>query len=261
MLFNEKYLVWCSFFILGIQIGDLIVALEGNPIASYEDFASVIKFVSRPVRIQFFRQEGANSSTNITPSQSSDASSATGSGNGSMSSIFRSFSGTAAKPSKAPEPALTEEERRQRREVLSAAAQDRSKAWDKKITQKKQQSVNNTSGIIVDPDSATDVAATHHEETQRAIQKTKELEKKIEKDMGYNPFKPHMSFTSGAAGNGTCSSGSATGATTETGNIGSSSGSGKGGSSNGLPVLSEADCEDLMPEVDDAFAMLLSLGI
>jgi hypothetical protein len=36
-----------------IQPGDLIIAIEGNPISSFEDFASIVQALGRPVRIRY----------------------------------------------------------------------------------------------------------------------------------------------------------------------------------------------------------------
>lgn len=36
-----------------VQPGDLIVALEGNPISSFDDFTTIIKAIGRPVRIRY----------------------------------------------------------------------------------------------------------------------------------------------------------------------------------------------------------------
>lgn len=36
-----------------IQPGDLIVALEGNPISSFDDFTTIVKAIGRPVRIRY----------------------------------------------------------------------------------------------------------------------------------------------------------------------------------------------------------------
>lgn len=78
--------------------------------------------------------------------------------------------------------------------------------------------------------------------------------------MGYSPFRPHMSFSSGAAA-GSSASASA-----------SSASVGGGGSARPLSVVPEQgepgaeegggeEAEELwVAEVDDAFAMLLSLG-
>jgi len=36
-----------------VKPGDLIVALEGNPISSFDDFTSIIKAIGRPVKIRY----------------------------------------------------------------------------------------------------------------------------------------------------------------------------------------------------------------
>lgn len=38
--------------IYDVKPGDLIIALEGNPISSFDDFTSIIKAIGRPVKIR-----------------------------------------------------------------------------------------------------------------------------------------------------------------------------------------------------------------
>ena len=40
---------------LGLVVGDILAAIEGNPIASSEDFVAAMQAVPRPVHITFFR--------------------------------------------------------------------------------------------------------------------------------------------------------------------------------------------------------------
>lgn len=78
---------------------------------------------------------------------------------------------------------LSEEEKALRRERLSAAAQDRSKSWDKKLGQKKpSQSLNVpiVDGNAVEAEAAGSSRNGTHADTERAIRKTKELEVRIE---------------------------------------------------------------------------------
>lgn len=114
-------------------------------------------------------------------------------GSGLSAGIFRNFggmgSGTAAKAPAAV--VLSEEEKALRRERLSAAAQDRSKSWDKKLGQKKSsQSLNVpiVDGNAVEAEAAAASAGGNgtHADTERAIRKTKELEVRIEQVLYYN---------------------------------------------------------------------------
>lgn len=81
---------------------------------------------------------------------------------------------------KAAPPVLSEEEKQARREKLSAAAQDRSQSWDRKLGQKKH-SAGGTSPregqALQQPQPEEAVSA----ETERAIQRAKAAERKIEK--------------------------------------------------------------------------------
>jgi len=198
-----------------IQPGDLIVALEGNPISSFDDFTTIVKAIGRPVRIRydydrtvdsyslgdlyerisinyrFLRRSHRDASVSGTTTQvaadKSNNNSGGASGSGGMGSmnIFRNLSVGSAAKAAPPVAVLSEEEKAQRRERLSAAAQDRSKSWDKKLGQKKTSQSMQTP--IVDASSA----ATHgetHADTERAIRKTKELEVRIEQ------VRPHCSI-------------------------------------------------------------------
>eukprot|EP01032_Pedospumella_encystans_P009470 gene9470-11141_t len=159
---------------------------------------------------------------------------------------------------------LSEEEKALRRERLSAAAQDRSKSWDKKLGQKKSsQSLNVpiVDGNAVEAEAAAAGTNGTHADTERAIRKTKELEVRIEQQMGYNPFRPHMSFASPSSG--------AAAATTNANYTTTIASTGAGGNGSDAIVANVAGLdldaaalaeETTMAEVDDAFAMLLSLG-
>lgn len=103
---------------------------------------------------------------------------------GLSAGIFRNFGGMGSGAAKAPAAVvLSEEEKALRRERLSAAAQDRSKSWDKKLGQKKSsQSLNVpiVDGNAVEADAAAAGSNGTHADTERAIRKTKELEVRIE---------------------------------------------------------------------------------
>lgn len=116
------------------------------------------------------------------PVAAADKSSNVSTGTSLSAGIFRSFgsSGSAA-VAKAPV-VLSEEEKALRRERLSAAAQDRSKSWDKKLGQKKPSQSLSTpivDGNAVEAEGGNNNNGTHAD-TERAIRKTKELEVRIE---------------------------------------------------------------------------------
>lgn len=139
--------------------------------------------VLRPTLNRFLRRNapvnGSSNTTARTGATEKSGNSNASSGSNSMGSmnIFRNLSvGGSAKPAPAPV-VLSEEEKALRRERLSAAAQDRSKSWDKKLGQKKNSQSQQTP--IVDP-SAAETPGETHADTERAIRKTKELEVRIE---------------------------------------------------------------------------------
>lgn len=101
--------------------------------------------------------------------------------------IFRGMGSSNNKPtSTASIVVLTEEEKQLRRERLSAAAQDRSKTWDKKLGQKKKSSGSAAEITDANASSFSNAGGENtNAETERAIRKTKELEEKIEKVSRY----------------------------------------------------------------------------
>lgn len=120
---------------------------------------------------------------------------------------------------KGPEPPpLSEDEKASRRAAMVRAAQDRGSAWEKRVAQ--GASRRNGSGSGKDDGRKVydhDVSA-RNPETARGAAAAKQAEQEAVRRMGYNPFKPHMSFsgagpTAGAEGTPRSSSGGQASAT------------------------------------------------
>lgn len=158
-----------------------------------------------------------------------------------------------------PEQQLSESELAERRAMRAKAVADRSSTiWDKPKTGKGgiNRSSSGTAGSGGSPRGesggynpgpivAEEIPPTTNAETLRVIQKTKELEQNVEKSLGYSPFKPYMSFVGGSN---------------------SSQPIGESAAAGGLPPALQQKQEQfeedeyMVAEVDDAFAMLLSLS-
>lgn len=146
------------------------------------------RFLRRHIQQETSQTFGGTSLDKNISSSSSSGGGGGGSGgvvSGALSSmnplgIFRNPAATTSKA--APVAVLSEEEKVLRRERLSAAAQDRSKVWDKKLGQRK---LTPQSAIV---DSPVEPAAQTHADTERAIRKTKELEVRIEQVLLLSSF-------------------------------------------------------------------------
>lgn len=156
---------------------------------------------------------------------------------------------------------LSDAELAERRAMRAKAVADRSSTiWDK-AKNGKGGSINRSSsgttggsprgesssggGYNPGPIVVEEIASTTNPETLRVIQKTKELEQNVEKSLGYSPFKPYMSFVGGS---------------TSTQPIGDSAVAGAPPSLQQQNQEQVEEDEFLVAEVDDAFAMLLSLS-
>eukprot|EP01036_Dinobryon_divergens_P033113 gene33113-42830_t len=229
----------------GVMPGDIITELEGNDIADFESFQPFLTAIGRPVRITFFRRavaaKPASTLSSLLPTSSSSSSSSSASSSSQPSSsssssvvsdLYKSFSSSFSGMSSSGDASnnnsntnnnttsnatsnLSEEEKQARRDMLSKAANDRN--WEKQAQAKraarKQQSTP---------------AVPISEETARSIQKSKQVEAAIERDMGFSPFRPVMSF----AGNSVAST----------------------------LTSAPAPSVELIAAVDDALAKILSLG-
>lgn len=164
---------------LGVKPNDLIVGVEGNIVESYDGFLEVIGAIGRPVSIRFLR----GSSTRSTAPSSSSI------GTGKS------------------DPPLSEEEKSSRRIARFKAAEDRGGAWEKRFAANRLKKVNirDDNRSVFEHDTSE-----KSQETARQVAAAKMAEDKAVREMGYNPFKPHMSFSAG--GNTTAASSSSSAA-------------------------------------------------
>ena len=104
--------------------------------------------------------------------------------------------------------AISKEEEAKRREARTAAASKREGAWDRKVKQSKGKAA--ASGApntkVFDHSEAASIGYASSE-TQRMIEATKREEERIASQLGYSPFEPAMSFSSGSGKGMSSSSG------------------------------------------------------
>jgi hypothetical protein len=159
----------------GIQCGDIVVTMEGNEVHSYDDFVSIVSAIPRPVTLKFFRPQ--LKTTNTTSSSNT------------IKSIFKST----------PTPTISLEEKEARRLAMIKAAKDRESAWDRKISSGRKNKtnfdVNSKDKPCYDHSVAADI---NNPETAHRVEMAKKAEENTVKSMGYDPFRPHMSFSSGS---------------------------------------------------------------
>jgi hypothetical protein len=229
----------------GVQVRDFVIGLEGNNLSCFEDFQTFLAAIGRPVHVNFARKAPAGAAA---PAAAPAA----------KKSIFSS------KPP--PPPPLTAEEIAAKRERSRQAALDRTKTWDKKV----QTAKSNRNGgepvkvsLMPDPIITLESESALSAETMQAIERAKQVENQQTAATGFSPFTPHMSFrsTSGGGAAGPMGGGAAAAA----------AGAGTGGTdfsrnssaasdtSFGVATSDNID-EAVISEVDDALALLLSMG-
>lgn len=218
----------------------------------FQDFYEIIVALERPVKISFLRFLTSEVVHKVSPP--SLVSPAT------ISSIFN-FRGNVAGSQTALDSSNDAELEARREERLKAVI-DRTQALEKRFKKSNSGSTKSTTvhtngnrtpksvntenlSIPVDP-----VELSDNIETQRVIERTKAEERRVEQSLGYNPFRPHMSF-SGNAATVTTTGISSVSPTPPTQVIPTSS-------VTAVRQYEEED-EDIIAEVDDSFAMLLSL--
>jgi hypothetical protein len=107
-------------------------------------------------------------------------------GKGMMTSLLKPFTGKLPRPFAS----MTNEEKAAKREAMRSAAEERSTAWGKKVSAKSAaRKADSEPSSVISDESVT------KEETARAIRLAKEGEVQLEQQLGYNPLRPHMSFS------------------------------------------------------------------
>ena len=161
----------------GICAGDVVLSVDGNAVNDVKAFVEIIQAIGRPVTIRF--KKGSN--TRIQQNTSSSFS----------SSVYKSMTGNSQTKTVASLPPMTEEEKEQMRLDRLKAAEDRGKAWDKRVAQGR----NHTKSKQDDLKQPTSEQSNDvNPETDRTIQIVKAAEARQAAQLGYNPYKPVMSF-------------------------------------------------------------------
>jgi hypothetical protein len=91
---------------------------------------------------------------------------------------------------------LSVEERESQRRNLEEAARRRETAWDKKLekNRNKKREDNGNKSLV----AAVDMNEENNPEVLRLVQAAKRREDEVVRQMGFSPFQPHMSFSSGS---------------------------------------------------------------
>lgn len=242
-------------FPLGIRKGDYIIALNDAVLQQFDDFHAIVGALERPVKISFLRLVTAGSPPSLLPT-------------GSISSIFK-FGGKSGQSQPSPNDADLDA----RREERLKAVNDRTLALDKKFKKSSGSGKSPTNGGSFSPSSSSNhietvqYADSDNAETRRVIERTKAEEHRVEQNLGYNPFRPHMSFSGNAATVATLGMTAppsnngrptvVTAAPSSSSSVAAAAAVAAPAASAPAPYLEED--EDIIAEVDDSFAMLLSL--
>lgn len=170
----------------GVRKGDVVIALDDNPINSLADFTMLMGALDRPFKITFGRPKD--------PTESSD------SGKlipdmGIMKAINgASTSGTSGKrPTAAP--ALSDAQKEERREAMEKAAAKREGAWASKVKSSslKNRDRDTKRGDLQSRDDRptfdhSEAASHQNAETARMVAAAKAGEDRTACAMGYSPF-------------------------------------------------------------------------
>ena len=222
-----------------IYRGDRIVAIDGQQMQSHEEVLNTLKAGIRPVTITFYRSESnMKEIIAISNSSSGPVKGAVGATNGTQSSASK-----------------LELEKQQRRELMANAAKERQQTWGKRVASASSKQSESKVDMYGKPLYDHSVAASIGSEnlaTQRAVQAARRGEIQQANNLGYDPYRPNLSY-SGQPAAANPSSGANTTAATEQPTITTST------STVTISSLSHIiEDEDMAQAVDDAFALLLS---
>jgi hypothetical protein len=157
----------------GIQIGDIITGIEegmggiGSTVITYGDFVSILDGIGRPVTLQFTRiPQGSQQSQSLNQSRSH--------GEG------QNWNQTQGRQQQQPsQPQQSSEEQQNQRDARAAAALNREKAWEKRVssaatTRRKKEEGRGGSG------GSGGMMTTGEIEEIREVVVTKEVQKSID---------------------------------------------------------------------------------
>ena len=221
-----------------IYRGDRIVAIDGQQMQSHEEVLNTLKAGIRPVTITFYRSESnMKEIIAISNSSSGPVKGAVGATNGTQSSASK-----------------LELEKQQRRELMANAAKERQQTWGKRVASASSKQSESKVDMYGKPLYDHSVAASIGSEnlaTQRAVQAARRGEVQQANNLGYDPYRPNLSYSGQPAAANSSSTNTTAAAvqptiTTSTSTVTISS----------LSHIIED--EGMAQAVDDAFALLLS---
>ena len=194
----------------GVAPGDTLSMVDNNPVNDLETLKMLLSALERPFQITIGRtpqaaQTGSGSAKTSWSREQETLSSTSGKlipDMGIMKAIAGTGSGSSDSMtgSKASPPALTADEKDQRREAMIKAAKEREGAWNKKVkgsSAKRGQNVDmrrfrDDDRPVFDHSEAASLGSSNAE-TQRVVAAAKRGEHSISQSMGYSPFVSHSS--------------------------------------------------------------------
>jgi hypothetical protein len=208
---------------LGIAKDDIVLSVEGNAPACYDDFVMMVKALDRPLAMKFTRPN-SNRIEAVTKNQT----------------VFN----------------LSSDQKEARRAAMQAAAENRAGSWDRKVKagararEDAAKDSRNVGGIHAHPEAAN--VGTSNPATQQAARLAQASEQRTAQKMGYNPFQPSLS-ASASSGQGSPR------VAVETSFIKTDSSANNVTNSTGHTILPPSDEEQ--EQVDIALSLLLSSDV
>lgn len=209
----------------GVIANDVIIGIDGNVILSYDVFVELIQSLERPVVLSFSRD--------------------------------------IRNDSKKSSSSLSELEKDARRQAMINAAQERSQAWDKKISAGKAMRLNAASANNAFEFDVKD--EDMNPETIKRIELAKQHEKLMAAKLGYDLYKPVLSSSASASSANNLAATTTNNTQTPTSTSSSSSPRNNTGTSTSTATSSSSSSsssfrvdEEVVGAVDDCLASLLS---